>query len=385
MPGKPTYKELEQMVADLRKEVTHRKQVEEELNTVRSALDSTASGVIITDRKGIIKYANSALIKMFEYESRNEVIEKHVMELLALQGRHRFSDIDAIIDKSKGDIEEVQAVRKDGTIFHVEVSTSRIANSEGYDVGRIASFVDITDRKQMEGAVRESSEKLKLFAYSVSHDLKSPAIGLYGLTKRLHKAYAGILEEKGQNYCEQILKTAEQIAALVDEINIFIATKEAPLTIENLELKKVLQLIKEEYSTQLNIREIRWSEPDDIPEINADRLCIIRALRNLIDNALKYGGEALSEIKIGYKETGEFQILSVKDNGIGLGEQDSHQDIFAPFIRRKTSKGIAGSGLGLNIVREVAEKHGGLAWLELGEERGITFYISIPKRVQVAP
>jgi len=199
----------------------------------------------------------------------------------------------------------------------------------------------------------------------------------------LHKDYAGILDEKGQKYCEQILKAAEQIAELVEKINVFISTKEAPLTIERLALKEVLQVIREEFSAQLSIREIRWSEPDYIPEIEADRLCIIRALRNLVDNALKYGGEALSEIDIKYKGSGESHILSIKDNGIGLKEQDSHPDIFAPFIRRKTSKGIQGSGLGLTIIREIAEKHGGDVWLELGQERGITFYISIPKNLQL--
>ena len=239
------------------------------------------------------------------------------------------------------------------------------------------------DRKQMERALQKSSEKIKLFAYSVSHDLKSPAIGLYGLTKRLYKDYADILDAKGKKYCEQILKTAEQIAALVEQINIFISTKEAPLTIERLALKEVLQVIREEFSSQLSIRKIRWSEPDYIREIKADRLCMIRALRNLVDNALKYGGEALSEINIKYRGSGGSHILSIKDNGLGLIEQDSHQDIFAPFIRRKTSKGIQGSGLGLNIVREIAEKHGGEVWLEPGRERGITFYISIPKNLQL--
>ena len=156
------------------------------------------------------------------------------------------------------------------------------------------------------------------------------------------------------------------------------------MTIERLELKEVLQVIKEEFSTQLTIREIRWLEPDDIPEIKADRLCIIRALRNLVDNALKYGGEALSEIKVGYKESDGSHILSIKDNGIGLKEKTAHQDIFAPFIRMKTSKGIEGSGLGLNIVKEIAEKHGGQVWLEPGEQRGITFYISIPKNLQLS-
>ena len=143
-------------------------------------------------------------------------------------------------------------------------------------------------------------------------------------------------------------------------------------------------MIREEFSPQLSIREIRWSESDYIPEIEADRLSIIRALRNLVDNALKYGGEALSEIDIRYKESGESHILSIKDNGIGLKEKDSHQDIFAPFIRRKTSKGIQGSGLGLAIIREIAEKHGGDVWLELGRERGITFYISIPKKLKLS-
>jgi len=380
---KPTYEELEKEVKEVNKESTERRLVEEELNTVRAALNSAASGVIITDKKGRIKYANPAFLRMFEYEFQKEVTGKYAAELFATQEGRRFVDIGAIIDKSKGETEEFQALRKDGTIFHVEVSTSSITDNEEHDVGRMASFVDITDRKQMEKALKESSEKIKFFAYSISHDLKSPAIGLYGLTKRLHKDYADILDEKGQRYCEQILKTAEQIAALVEQINVFISTKEAPLTIERLALKEVLQVIREEFSSQLSIREIRWSEPDYIPEIEADRLCIIRALRNLVDNALKYGGEALSEIDIKYKGSGESHILSIKDNGIGLKEQDSDQDVFAPFIRRKTSKGIQGSGLGLTIIREIAEKHGGDVWLEPGRERGITFYISIPKNLQL--
>ena len=383
MTRKPTYEELEKEVKELKKESTERKWVEKELNTVRAALNSGVSGVIVTDKKGRIKYSNPAFLRMFEYEFQKEVTGKYAAELFATQEGHRFVDIGAIIDKSKGETEEFQALRKDGTIFHVEVSTSSITDNEGHDVGRMASFVDITERKQMEEALKESSKKIKLFAYSVSHDLKSPAVGLYGLTKRLHKDYADILDEKGQRYCEQILKAAEQIAALVGQINVFISTKEAPLTIERLALKEVLQVIREEFSSQLSIREIRWSEPDYIPEIEADRLCIIRALRNLVDNALKYGGEALSEIDIKYKGSGESHIFSIKDNGIGLKEQDSHQDIFAPFIRRKTSKGIQGSGLGLTIIREIAEKHGGEVWLEPGQERGITFYISIPKNLQL--
>jgi PAS domain S-box-containing protein len=379
-----TYDKLKHGIEELKEHSMERKRIEEELNVVYAALNSAANGVIITDKKGSIQYANPAFLRVFDYESEKEVTGKYAAELFAPQEGRRFDDIGVIIDKSKGETEIFPALRKDGTKFHVEVSTSIITDSKGRGMGRMASFVDITERKHIEETLKESSEKIKLFAYSVTHDLKSPAVALYGLTKRLHKDYANILDEKGQRYCEQILKAAEQIAALVEKINIFISTKEAPLTIERLELKEVLQVIREEFSTQLNIRGIKWLEPDGIPEIKADRLSIIRALRNLVDNALKYGGEALSEISIRYKESSESQVLSIKDNGIGLNEQNPHQDIFAPFIRRKTSKGIEGSGLGLTIVREIALKHGGQVWLEPGQERGITFYILIPKNLQLS-
>ena len=385
MSRKPTYEGLKQVVQDLNNESTKRRLVEEELNIVYSALNSAAHAVMITDEKGSIKYANPAFLRMFEYEFEKQVTGKYADELFSNQEGRRFVDIESIIDKSKGETEIFPALRKDGTLFHVEVSTSSIRDNAGNDVGRMASFVDITERKQMEEALKEGSEKTRLFAYSVSHDLKSPAIGLYGLTKRLHKDYSDVLDEKGLRYCEQILKTAEQIAALAGQINVFISTKEAPLTIERLELKEVLQVIREEFSSQLSIRGIRWSEPDYIPQIKADRLCIIRALRNLVDNALKYGGEALSEINIGHEEVREYHIVSVKDNGIGIKEQGDHRDVFGPFIRRKTSKGVEGSGLGLSIVREIAEKHGGEVWLEPDRDRGIAFYIAIPKYLQLSP
>jgi PAS domain S-box-containing protein len=286
----------DQGVEELKEHTMERIRLEEELNVVYTALNCAPNGVIITDKKGSIQYANPAFLRMFDYESEKEVTGKYAAELFAPQEGRRFADIEAIIDKSKGETEKVQLLRKDGTICHVEVSTSIITDNERDEVGRMASFVDITERNQIEKALRESSDKIRLFAYSVSHDLKSPAVGLYALTKRLHRDYADMLDEKGQKYCEQILKAAEQIAALVEKINVFISTKEVPLAIERLELKEVLQVIREEFSPQLNIREIRWLEPDNIPDIRADRLSIIRALRNLVDNALKYGGEALSEI-----------------------------------------------------------------------------------------
>lgn len=240
----------------------------------------------------------------------------------------------------------------------------------------------IKERKQAEKELKESSERIKLFAYSVSHDLKGPSIGIYGLTKLLYKHYNEILDEKGKSYCHQILKASEQIAALVEQINVYISTKEAPLSIEKIKLKEILRMVREEFSTHLNIRQISWREPKYLPEVNADRFSILRVLRNLVDNALKYGGDDLSEIKIGYKESDQYHILSVKDDGVGLRGEDTKK-IFRVFMRKITSKGTEGTGLGLAIVKEIAEKHKGKVWVKPGAKKGITFYISISKHLQL--
>ena len=242
---------------------------------------------------------------------------------------------------------------------------------------------EIEIRKQTEKDLEESTKKIKLFAYSVSHDLKNPAISIYGLTKRLSRLYGNILDEKGKTCCDQILKASEQIAGLVENINVYISTKEAPIIVENVNLKELFQMVREEIAPQLSIRNIKWSQPDHFPEIGADRLSIVRVIRNLVDNALKYGGDELSEISIGYQKSDEFHILSVMDDGIGLKEGDS-KEIFDTFKRTETSRGIEGAGLGLSIVKEIAERHAGKVWMKPGQEKGIEFRVSISKILQLS-
>ncbi len=238
----------------------------------------------------------------------------------------------------------------------------------------------IKERKKIGEALKKSSEKIKLFAYSVSHDLKNPAIGIYGLTNLLQKQYRDYLDDRGKNYCDQILRSAEQISTLVENINVYITTKELPLKIKRVNLKELLQIIKEDSLSQLNIRQIKWSEPEYLPEIRADKLSIMRALRNLVDNALKYGGDDLSEIKIGYAESPEFITLSVSDDGVGINLKDP-AEVFGLFKRYDTSVGVEGSGLGLAIVKEIAEQHGGKVWVKPNKNRGTTFSFSILKPI----
>jgi signal transduction histidine kinase len=267
---------------------------------------------------------------------------------------------------------------KDGNSRNFEVHAYPILDNEGNVVQMIEYSLDITDRKKLEKEIKDYAEKIKLFAYSISHDLKNPLIAINGLTKLLDKLYSDRLDEKGKVICSQINKESEHAMALIEEIKVFIRTKEMPLAFEALKPKEIITQIREEFGTAIVNRQIKWSEPEDIPEIKADKLSLIRVFRNLVDNALKYGGNELSEIKIGYSGSDAFHVFSVSDDGPGI-EKENFDKIFGLFQRSETGKKQEGLGLGLAIAKEVAEKHGGRTWVEQRPEKGVTFYISIMK------
>ncbi|MBW1953327.1 MAG: PAS domain S-box protein [Deltaproteobacteria bacterium] len=327
---------------------------------------------------GRLTFVNEAYCRYF-YKTREELIGTKFMPTIHPEDRDRVKvHLASLHPQNQAATIEHRVITPDGEIRWQQWTNRMILDDQGQPLEFQSVGRDITEQKLMEEALRKSAEKTKHFAYSVSHDLKSPAIGIHGLAKRLYQHYADLLDEQGKNYCAQIITASEQIATLVEKINVFISTKEVPLNIEKVKLTEILQIIRDEFSTQLNIRQINWVQPPKLPEIMVDRLSLIRALRNLVDNALKYGGDELSEIRIGHQERGQFHIISVKDDGIGLNLEDQEK-IFGVFQRRITSKGIEGTGLGLAIVKEVVEQHGGRVWMDSAPQKGTTFYLALAK------
>lgn len=383
MDKKPSYEELQQKVKELEKEALERKCADESLTREKtfseSIIDSLPGIFYFIDNKGIFLRWNKNLEEISEY-SAEEISTMSLLDIFVEKDKANVSEkIRETFVKGRSSVEAV-VVSKSGNEFYFYL-TGRLVliDNESYLVGM---GIDITKRKRAEAALKESAEKIKLFAYSVSHDIKNPAIGIYLLTKYLNKNYRDILNEEGQNYCDKIMKASEDLATLVDQINVYISTKEAPLIIEKVNLRQVFDTVRDGFAAQVLVRQISWSQPENLLEINVDRLSILRVMRNFVDNALKYGGDELSEINIGYEASDGFHILSLKDDGIGIAEKDS-RNIFSPFERSVTAIGIEGTGLGLAIAHEIANQHKGKVWTEPGPEKGIIFYISISKDLRL--
>jgi signal transduction histidine kinase len=117
---------------------------------------------------------------------------------------------------------------------------------------------------------------------------------------------------------------------------------------------------------------------DDIPIVSVDGTMLERALTNLVDNAIKYTPNG-GHIEVGIKREQDRIIISTRDNGLGISPEHQKR-LFERHMRipRPEHKRIKGSGLGLFIVKSVAQRHGGDAWVESVEGEGSTFYLSIP-------
>jgi signal transduction histidine kinase len=153
------------------------------------------------------------------------------------------------------------------------------------------------------------------------------------------------------------------------------------LHLEEVAVGEVVKGITEEFSDQLDDRRVRVVGMEGLPSVVADRMGLTRVFRNLVDNALKYGGEGLSKISIDYHREDGFHVFSFADDGEGIAEQDRER-LFEPFSRKKNAKGISGTGMGLAIVREMLKRHGGRIWMDPATAKGARFLLSISEELK---
>ena len=225
--------------------------------------------------------------------------------------------------------------------------------------------------------IRRMRDDIEFFAYTISHDLKNPAVGVAGFARLLAKKHGHQLDEEGRRYCDQIRKAADEIERFTRDINEFIKTKKASLDLRRTDIKRILSHIRHEFAGSLDERHITWTEPNVIPRVMVDPAAMTRVFRNLVDNALKHAGKKLSRITIGHKQDKHFQVFSVSNDGMPVKTKDVEM-IFQMFRRLPSSQKVEGLGLGLSIVKAIVEAHKGEVWVESGPGKSTMFCVAIP-------
>ena len=219
------------------------------------------------------------------------------------------------------------------------------------------------------------------FIAGVSHELRTPltAIRMYAETLAMGRATS---PETSKQYIETILMEGERLSRLVDNVLDFAKIEQGkrlyrfrPCSLQEV-VRTAVQALERPLAQQGFV--VKMDIDDAVPDLQADSDALIRAVLNLLSNAMKYSGKAREiEVRLGVRRN--LAVIRIRDHGFGLPEAEQQQ-IFEKFYRAPQPDGqsVPGTGLGLTLVKHVAEEHGGGVEVQSKPGEGSTFSIVLP-------
>ncbi|MBI5930978.1 MAG: PAS domain S-box protein [Chloroflexi bacterium] len=332
-------------------------------------LASVADAIIMVDKQRKIRVFNPAAEALFQVTAKAALGQpfKSIIKSDTLQ-KLVYPD-----EQNDGAETIVEYVASDGRIFapHVSEVISENGNTDGW----LLAVRDVSRFKRL-------NENMSDFLRTVSHDLRSPLTAAKGYLDML--PMVGEVNDKQEGMMGKIFTSIDDMTNLVEKVldagrlDPMMGTyqlRRESIDPTDIVSKVVSTLSNAAQKKQINLRARAAS---NVPIMYLDEMMIERALQNLVENAIKYtpeGGEVIVETEV----KNETLIFSVTDNGLGIAPEDQTR-LFerGERVRRKEHKGIRGSGLGLFIVRNVAQQHGGDAAVQSEEGKGSRFEILIP-------
>ncbi len=366
-----------------------KKSNEVRLNAIHEA---APSGILTTDRNGVITSVNKKITNIFGYEE-SEIIGKKI-EILVPQEIHQQHEAE-VADFAKSGTKRVMAngrdvlgVRKDRTTLPLEIALNRFTLPNGL-IQVVASIVDISDRKHAEEErealierLTDSNEELERFAYVCSHDLQEPLRMIRSFSEKLQSHISDKLidDEKGIQYFKFVTDGAMRAQDLIEDILSYSSIDRDTLRHEEFYTVDIVKSVID--NLRVNLEEQKGSITfDELPVLIGNKAQFYQLFYNLINNSLKYHKPNFKpHIHISALSNNTHWKFSIRDNGIGM-EQRHVKKIFEVFQRLHSSDEYSGTGIGLSICKKVVERHGGRIWVESAPGAGSTFYFTLPKSI----
>lgn len=234
---------------------------------------------------------------------------------------------------------------------------------------------DISQRKKMEQELLARNQELDAFAYTVSHDLRTPLALIEGYAQLMRAEDTTDLEKEG--YLKSIIAAARRMNDLTESLLEYAQAGQPGGEIAPVDPVKVINEVLSDQAFALELENIEVRVEDGLPEILVDSLKLRQVFANLLSNAVKYIAEyAHPRIEIGAKKDMGTVTFHVHDNGPGI-EPGLLEEVFQPFKRFGGSTSY-GKGIGLSTVKRAVEGWGGEVWVESSQGQGTTFFFTAP-------
>jgi PAS domain S-box-containing protein len=232
------------------------------------------------------------------------------------------------------------------------------------------------ETKQRQDLARSNSD-LQQFAYVASHDLQEPLRMVASYLQLLERRYKDKLDADANEFIQYAVDGAGRMQTLINDLLAYsrVGTQGRPFKLTNYGEVLKQTLLQLRISIEETGAVITHDEP--LPQVMADESQLTQVLQNLVSNAIKFQSEQVPHIHIGAEHTEGEWVFSVKDQGIGMDPQYKDR-IFLIFQRLHNRTEYRGTGIGLAICKRIIERHGGRIWVESEQEKGSTFYFTIP-------
>jgi PAS domain S-box-containing protein len=391
-----------------RVDVSDRKRTEEKLQDLNSALYNTVEGISYLDIDGYYLSVNRAYANLCGYEPeelvgrpwQQTVHPENVPAMtVAYQQMLKLGKVNA----------ETRGIRKDGSVFYKQITMVMACDEQGNLKGHHCFMKDISDRKQAEEELRQTNERLGFinreleratrlkdeFLANMSHELRTPLNAILGMSEGLQESVFGELNERQHQSIATIERSGRHLLELINDILDLSKIEAGKLELEiasvsvNRLCNSSLTFVRQQ-AIQKNLHLVT-EIPPDLGEIAVDERRLRQVLINLLNNAVKFtqtGGSITLKVQLNKStekkdplltQSGATICFSVIDTGIGIATEDIGK-LFQPFVQidSRLNRQHAGTGLGLALVKQIVELHGGSITVSSKLSQGSCFTVCLP-------
>jgi PAS domain S-box-containing protein len=346
---------------------------------LQSLIETTQDAVLSIDRQGRIVLFNPAAERIFGY-ARDEVIEQKVNMLMA---EPYATEHDSYIERYEttgearaiGRIRTVTAKRKNGELFPIELSVTKIA--EDQDVQYAAFIRDISEKARLQAQLVENGRLVAIgtTAAKIGHELANPLNGMsltiQLLEQRLRKQ-SNLLDTQITSTVNRLHNEVSRLSTLLEQFRSLSRREKFDFqrTTVTALVGEAIEIELPRYA-ELGIQ-VECSLPSNLPTITVD----IDKMKQVIFNLTKNAAEAMAgggRISIKGSTSDDRVVLEISDTGTGI---PPGIDIFEPFFTTKPQ----GTGIGLSIVQQIVRAHGGSITYSSEHGKGTTFIIALPQK-----
>ena len=279
---------------------------------------------------------------------------------------------------------DLRACHPDGSLVYVQARGEPIFNASGKLVQLVGTLLDITERKQSEAQLLQTSaqlaasnDELEAFAYSVSHDLRAPLRAIEGFSQALLEDYDDRFDDMARVYFDRICTNVQRMNDLINDLLALSRVSRSEMTYTQVNLSELAAEQIAELRTIAPARQVELVVPSQVKAWGDASLLRI-VISNLVQNAWKFTQHhPTARIELGQCDRDGSPTYFIRDDGAGFDM--AHVDmLFGVFQRLHNMSEFPGTGVGLATVKRIVHRHGGEVWAEGAIEQGATIYFTLP-------